>query len=208
MRNFHLKEHRGHNSVSCPHCALVFPSAYVMKRHIVVHTGVRQFVCDFCSRSFNQHGHLKSHLRLHTGEKPYQCQQCDKSFNHNVSLKSHVMRYHKGASDSRPREHTEEQMEPAARMEEVNETEMSVGYTEDTGEVVIDRDPELKEEPMKRIKKIYKRSMEEDDAEESKEVRKSTWKASQRPKTFETAEEDFDPAEEEAETDKLARQEA
>ncbi|CAL8338962.1 unnamed protein product [Lota lota] len=157
-RNFHLKEHRGPNSVSCPHCALVFPAPHCLKRHMLVHTGERQFVCEFCSRSFNQHGHLKSHLRLHTGEKPYQCQHCDKSFNHNVSLKSHVMRYHNGAFDSGPREHTKEMTGKVEltvpRIDETNE-EMS---TEDTGEGVIDEDPTLEEEPKKQIKKTYHRS--------------------------------------------------
>ncbi|CAL8338968.1 unnamed protein product [Lota lota] len=235
-----------------------------MKRHIVVHTGVKQFVCKFCNRSFNQPGHLKSHLRLHTGEKPYQCQHCDKSFNHNVSLKSHVTRYHERASDSGPREHTKEKMEPpAARIEEMNEKEIS--NTKGTGEVVIDQHPKFQEEPIKRIK-MRERSMgrpigrpkrnaamgetnsifavrgkalnqitaaepaeeghlkrassksiesdwsdsdpiselAEDEAKKSMGVRKTRRKTSQRPMTFETAEEDldsdsdFDPAEDKA----------
>ncbi|KAJ3602839.1 hypothetical protein NHX12_030584 [Muraenolepis orangiensis] len=127
-----------------------------MKRHIVVHTGVKQYVCEFCRRSFNQPGHLKSHLRLHTGEKPYQCQHCDKSYNHNVSLKSHVTRYHEGASDSGPSEHTKEKMEPpVTRIKIENENEMCTVDTEDTGTVVT----ELQEQPMKPIKKVYDRSM-------------------------------------------------
>ncbi|XP_059925735.1 zinc finger protein 69 homolog B-like isoform X1 [Gadus macrocephalus] len=157
-RNFHLKEHRGPNSVSCPHCALVFPAPHCLKRHMLVHTGERQFVCEFCSRSFNQHGHLKSHLRLHTGEKPYQCQHCDKSFNHNVSLKSHIMRYHNATFDSGTIEHAKETTEKieltAPKIDEMND-EMS---TEDTGEVVIDEDPTHEEEPKKQIKKTYHRS--------------------------------------------------
>ncbi|CAL8280013.1 unnamed protein product [Lota lota] len=213
-RNRHLKGHRGPKIFSCPHCALEFRSANHMERHIVVHTGMKQYACEFCSRSFNQQSHLKSHLRVHTGEKPFQCQYCDKSFNHNVSLKSHVMRNHKeGASDfgpsgpvkrtkrailqsmgrpkGRPKRNAatgETNSIPAVRGEALDPT--TAAETSEKGHL---RRPSSKDiERDWSDRNSTSELTEEDKTEESKEVRKSKRKASQRPKTYYIAEKDFE----------------
>ena len=167
----------------------------------MVHTGMKEHVCEFCSRSFNQRSHLKSHLRVHTGEKPFQCQHCDKSFNHNVSLKSHVMRYHKEeASDSGlsgPVKRTKRASmgRPKGRPKRITATNSVCAVQEEApdpptaaetsgkGHLRRDSSGDIDADSDWSDKDPSYELTEEDKAEESKGVRKSKRKASQRSMT-------------------------
>ena len=57
----------------CSNCEYTSPSAYNMKRHLLVHSGLKPYKCHYCGYSCTAARDLIRHIFTHTGRKPYMC---------------------------------------------------------------------------------------------------------------------------------------
>ena len=77
----------------CSNCEYTSPSAYNMKRHLLVHSGLKPYKCHYCGYSCTAARDLIRHIFTHTGRKPYMCDQCEYSGTQACSLKRHLLRH-------------------------------------------------------------------------------------------------------------------
>jgi len=81
----------------CEICAMRFPSASALARHVLTHTGVKPHACTWseCGKSFPSASALTQHVRVHTKEQPFACELpgCGKGFSQKINLKTHMDRH-------------------------------------------------------------------------------------------------------------------
>jgi KRAB domain-containing zinc finger protein len=127
-RRFHETQTTPPKRYLCTVCPKTFPSAEVLRQHMLQHEDARAFECDLCKKRFNNRlslrihvaahfrnethachlcpkvystkGSLTEHLRRHQGEKRHCCPHCPQRFMHYSTFKRHRLKHETGQIDA------------------------------------------------------------------------------------------------------------